>query len=192
MQQKYEKYEQLSQGTLAKMTESKQNWQSFLDTASRMYKYSFDDQVLIYAQRPETRACADFTFWTAANRMNRHVKRNCDRDKRKLHYVYAVEDTEQRTNGKSRDPEAYIWKLSAENREAINEMLCKQGHIESDSIDKTIVSMAFASARLKAADYDDEFDKIYVKASPDVPKEEMKKAFYRIVAESAAYMAAKR
>ena len=45
--------------------------------------------------------------------------------------------------------------------------------------------MAFATARIKAADYDDEFDKIYSNISPDVPKEEMKKAFYNIIAESA-------
>ena len=198
MQNKYEKYEQLSHDTLARLTENKEKWQSFLDTASRMYKYSFEDQVMIFAQRPETRACADFSFWTAENRMNRHIKRHSDgialldRDKRKLHYVYAVEDTEQRANGKSRDPEAYIWKLSEGSRNVVNEMLCKQGNIKSESIDKTIVSMAFATARIKTADYDDEFDKIYSNISPDVPKEEMKKAFYNIIAESAAYIAAKR
>ena len=136
MQNKYEKYEQLSHDTLARLTENKEKWQSFLDTASRMYKYSFEDQVMIFAQRPETRACADFSFWTAENRMNRHIKRHSDgialldRDKRKLHYVYAVEDTEQRANGKSRDPEAYIWKLSEESRNVVNEMLCKQGNIK--------------------------------------------------------------
>jgi len=198
LQNKYEKYEQLSQDTLEKMTENKENWQGFLDTASRMYKYSFDDQVLIYAQRPETRACADFAFWTAENRMNRHIKRNSDgialldRDKRKLHYVYAVEDTEPRINGKSRDPEAYIWKLPGENRAAVNEMLCKQGNISSDSFDKTIISMAFSVARIRAADYDDEFEKIYSKVSPDIPKDDMKKAFHNFIAESAAYIAAKR
>ena len=64
MQTKYEKYEQLSHDTLHSIAESKDNWLKFLDTASRMYKYSFDDQVLIHAQRPDTRACADFAFWT--------------------------------------------------------------------------------------------------------------------------------
>ncbi|WP_294753249.1 hypothetical protein [uncultured Ruminococcus sp.] len=166
MQTKYEKYEQLSHDTLHNIAESKDNWLKFLDTASRMYKYSFDDQVLIHAQRPDTRACADFAFWTAENRMNRHIKRHSDgialldRDNKKLHYVYAVEDTESRANGKSRDPEAYIWQLSQENRAVINTMLCDQGGIQSENIEKTIVSMAFSMARLRSVDYVSELDQI--------------------------------
>ena len=198
MQTKYEKYEQLSHDTLHSISESKDNWLKFLDTASRMYKYSFDDQVLIHAQRPDTRACADFAFWTAENRMNRHIKRHSDgialldRDNMKLHYVYAVEDTEARANGKSRDPEAYIWQLSQENRAVINTMLCDQGNIKSDNIEKTIVSMAYSMARLKTADYADELDKMYDRLSPSLPREEFRTAFATFVAESSAYMAAKR
>lgn len=198
MQTKYEKYEQLSHDTLHSIVESKDNWLKFLDTASRMYKYSFEDQVLIHAQRPETRACADFAFWTAENRMNRHIKRHSDgialldRDKKKLHYVYAVEDTEARANGKSRDPEAYIWQLSQENRAVINTMLCDQGSIQSENIEKTIVSMAYSMARLKTADYANELDKMYDSLSPSIPREEFRTAFAIFVAESSAYMAARR
>lgn len=198
MQTKYEKYEQLSHDTLHSIAESKDNWLKFLDTASRMYKYSFDDQVLIHAQRPDTRACADFAFWTAENRMNRHIKRHSDgialldRDNRKLHYVYAVEDTEARVNGKSRDPEAYIWQLSQENRAVINTMLCDQGNIQSENIEKTIVSMAYSMARLKTADYANELDKMYDSLSPSMPREEFRTAFATFVAESSAYMAARR
>ena len=198
MQTKYEKYEQLSHDTLHSIVESKDNWLKFLDTASRMYKYSFEDQVLIHAQRPDTRACADFAFWTAENRMNRHIKRHSDgialldRDKKKLHYVYAVEDTEARANGKSRDPEAYIWQLSQENRAVINTMLCDQGSIQSENIEKTIVSMAYSMARLKTADYANELDKMYDSLSPSIQREEFRTAFATFVAESSAYMAARR
>ena len=198
MQTKYEKYEQLSHDTLHSIAESKDNWLKFLDTASRMYKYSFDDQVLIHAQRPDTRACADFAFWTAVNRMNRQIRYGSneiallDRDKMKLHYVYAVEDTEARSNGKSRDPEAYIWQLSQENRAVINTMLCDQGNIKSDNIEKTIVSMAYSMARLKTADYANELDKMYDSLSPSIPREEFITAFATFVAESSAYMAARR
>lgn len=198
MQTKYEKYEQLSHDTLHSIAESKDNWLKFLDTASRMYKYSFDDQVLIHAQRPDTRACADFAFWTAVNRMNRQIRYGSneiallDRDNKKLHYVYAVEDTEARANGKSRDPEAYIWQLSQENRAVINTMLCDQGNIQSENIEKTIVSMAYSMARLKTADYAAELDKMYDRLSPSMPREEFRTAFATFVAESSAYMAAKR
>ena len=198
MQTKYEKYEQLSHDTLHSIAESKDNWLKFLDTASRMYKYSFEDQVLIHAQRPDTRACADFAFWTAENRMNRHIKRHSDgialldRDNKKLHYVYAVEDTEARANGKSRDPEAYIWQLSQENRAVINTMLCDQGGIQSENIEKTIVSMAFSMARLRSVDYVSELDQMYDNLAPSISREEFRTAFATLVAESAAYMAAKR
>ena len=60
MQTKYEKYEQLAEERLSELASSKEKWQDFLSTSSRMYKYTFDEQVLIYAQRPETRACASF------------------------------------------------------------------------------------------------------------------------------------
>ena len=198
MQTKYEKYEQLSHDTLHSIAESKDNWLKFLDTASRMYKYSFEDQVLIHAQRPDTRACADFAFWTAENRMNRHIKRHSDgialldRDNKKLHYVYAVEDTEARANGKSRDPEAYIWQLSQENKAVINTMLCDQGGIQSENIEKTIVSMAFSMARLRSVDYVSELDQMYDNLAPSISREEFRTAFATLVAESAAYMATKR
>ena len=74
MQKKYETYEQLFTNTIGGLTENSEKWLGFLETASRMYKYSFEDQLLIYAQRPETRACADFSFWTAVNRMNRQLR----------------------------------------------------------------------------------------------------------------------
>ena len=192
MQTKYEKYEQLSHDTLHSIAESKDNWLKFLDTASRMYKYSFEDQVLIHAQRPDTRACADFAFWTAVNRMNRQISPRSreiallDRDKKKLHYVYAVEDTEARANGKSRDPEAYIWQLSQENRAVINIMLCDHGNIQSENIEKTIVSMAYSMARLETADYANELDKMYDSLSPSIPREEFRTAFATFVAESSA------
>ena len=74
MQTKYEKYEQLGTETLQGLMRNQETWTSFLATSSRMYKYTFDEQVLIHAQRPDTRACADFAFWTTRDRMNRHLK----------------------------------------------------------------------------------------------------------------------
>ena len=68
------KYEQLGTETLQGLMRNQETWTSFLATSSRMYKYTFDEQVLIHAQRPDTRACADFAFWTARDRMNRHLK----------------------------------------------------------------------------------------------------------------------
>ena len=198
MQNKYETYEQLFTNTIGGLTENSEKWLGFLETASRMYKYSFEDQLLIYAQRPETRACADFSFWTAVNRMNRQLRQGCneiallDQEKKKLHYVYAMEDTEPRTNGKSRNPEHYIWQLSPDNRDVINDMLCRQGGINSNNIEKTIISMTSSMTKLKMAEYISEFDSIYHGLGIKSPKSEVEKSVAEIAAASAAYMTAKR
>ena len=91
MQAKYERHEQLCDDTLLSLTTSKEKWLDFLNTSSRMYKYNFEEQVMIYAQRPDCKACADFKFWTSPTKMNRHIKRNTngivllDRDSKKLY-----------------------------------------------------------------------------------------------------------
>ena len=198
MQKKYETYEQLFTNTIGGLTENSEKWLGFLETASRMYKYSFEDQLLIYAQRPETRACADFSFWTAVNRMNRQLRQGCNeiallnQEKKKLHYVYAMEDTEPRTNGKSRNPEHYIWQLAPGNRDVINDMLCRQGGINSNNIEKTIISMTSSMTKLKIAEYISEFDNLYHGLGIKSPKSELETAVAEIAAASAAYMTAKR
>lgn len=198
VQQKYENYEQLFSSTISDLTENSEKWLSFLETASRMYKYSFEDQLLIYAQRPETRACADYSFWTAVNRMNRQLRQGCteiallDQEKRKLHYVYAMEDTEPKTNGKSRNPEHYIWQLAPDNRDVINDMLCRQGGINSNNIEKTIISMTSSMTKLKMAEYISEFDNLYHGLGIKSPKLELETVVAEIAAASAAYMTAKR
>lgn len=195
MQTKYEKYEQLGTETLQGLMRDQETWTSFLATSARMYKYTFDEQVLIHAQRPDTRACADFAFWTARDRMNRHLKAGTrsislvDRENHKLYYVYAVEDTEPRKNGTSRDPERYIWKLDSDKASGINEMLCRSGRIQSADIAETVVKMAYAAARQSIAQYDEEFAMLYAKNAPDVPPEILRAQIAEMMAESAAYMA---
>ena len=125
MQTKYEQYSRLCEETLNGLLSDKNSWLSFLDTASRMYKYNFEDQILIHAQRPECKACADFDFWTGRNRMNRHIRKGSkaitliDRDTHKTHYVYAVEDTEARSSGLSKNPDDFIWRIDKDRRECL-------------------------------------------------------------------------
>ena len=63
----------LAQQTAKELTRYWENWTDYLTTASRLYKYSFADQLMIYAQRPDATACASFDIWN--NRMNRYVRR---------------------------------------------------------------------------------------------------------------------
>lgn len=73
MPSKTEEYLALAQRTANGMTRYWESWTDYLTTASRLYKYPFADQLMIYAQRPDATACADFDIWN--NRMNRYVRR---------------------------------------------------------------------------------------------------------------------
>ena len=73
MPSKTEEYLALAQRTANGLTRYWESWTDYLTTASRLYKYSFGDQLMIYAQRPDATACADFDIWN--NRMNRYVRR---------------------------------------------------------------------------------------------------------------------
>ena len=70
MPNKTQEYLNLAQQTAKELTRYWENWSDYLTTASRLYKYSFADQLMIYAQRPDATACADFDIWN--NRMNRY------------------------------------------------------------------------------------------------------------------------
>ncbi|MCQ2463870.1 MAG: hypothetical protein MJ177_10830, partial [Clostridia bacterium] len=73
MPNKYEEYYKLAKRTEENLTRSKSNWTAFLDTAARVYKYPYSEQLLIFAQRPEATACAEFSVWNET--MNRFVKK---------------------------------------------------------------------------------------------------------------------
>ena len=110
MPNKTQEYLNLAQQTAKELTRYWENWTDYLTTASRLYKYNFADQLMIYAQRPDATACASFDIWS--NRMNRYVRRGSkgiallDQSSSvpRLHYVFDVSDTGVRRN--SRDPEA--------------------------------------------------------------------------------------
>lgn len=73
MPSKTEEYLALAQRTANGLTRYWESWTDYLTTASRLYKYPFAGQLMIYAQRPDATACADFDIWN--NRMNRYVRR---------------------------------------------------------------------------------------------------------------------
>ena len=77
MPSKTQEYLKLANRTANGITRYWEHWTDFLTTASRLYKYSFTDQLMIYAQRPDATACASFDIWN--NRMNRYVRRGAVR-----------------------------------------------------------------------------------------------------------------
>ena len=128
MPSKTEEYLALAQRTANGLTRYWENWTDYLTTASRLYKYSFADQLMIYAQRPDATACASFDIWN--NRMNRYVRRGSkgiallDQSSSvpRLHYVFDVSDTGVRRN--SRDPE--VWQLGPDLVQPVSEMIARE------------------------------------------------------------------
>ena len=144
MPRKTEEYLALAQRTANGLTRYWESWTDYLTTASRLYKYSFADQLMIYAQRPDATACADFDIWN--NRMNRYVRRGAkgiallDESSGfpRLHYVFDVSDTGVRRN--SRDPE--VWQLNDDLFQPVSEMLAQEYGIHHERLSQQIADIA--------------------------------------------------
>lgn len=103
---KYDYITFVADETVKKVTESPKEWMNFLKTASRIYRYPFNEQLLIYAQRPDATACASIDIWN--DRMHCWVNKGAkgialidDRfpNKHKLKYVFDVSDVHKSWNG---------------------------------------------------------------------------------------------
>ena len=75
MPSKTEEYLALAQRTANGLTRYWESWATYLTTASRLYKYRFEDQLMIYAQRPDVTACAEYNLGN--KRIGRHILSNC-------------------------------------------------------------------------------------------------------------------
>ena len=115
---------EILQATVSELTLTKANWRSFLSTASMNYKYSFANQVLIYAQRPEATACASIEFWN--KRYKRWVKKNSkgiailddSGADLKLRYVFDAADTHC-----YHDETFKLWQVQEKYQESVIESL---------------------------------------------------------------------
>ena len=144
MPSKTEEYLALAQRTANGLTRYWESWTDYLTTASRLYKYPFADQLMIYAQRPDATACADFDIWN--NRMNRYVRRGAkgiallDESSGfpRLHYVFDVSDTGVRRN--SRDPE--VWQYNDDLKQPVSEMLAATYGISGERISQQLADVA--------------------------------------------------
>ena len=144
MPSKTEEYLALAQRTANGLTRYWESWTDYLTTASRLYKYPFADQLMIYAQRPDATACAEFDIWR--NRMNRYVRRGAkgiallDESSGfpRLHYVFDVSDTGVRRN--SRGPE--MWQYNDDLKQPVSEMLRKTYGISGERVSQQLADVA--------------------------------------------------
>ena len=126
--------EQLTEEVAKDVAASPQEWMRFLDTASKLYKYTFPEQLLIYAQRPEATAVASMEIWN--QKMYRWIKKgskgialidNTSGPKTKLRYVFDVQDT-YKVRNLGKDPQ--LWNLPMEGEQLVADYLQEQLTLE--------------------------------------------------------------
>ena len=120
---KAQMYSQMAEHVSSHITSSFEGWTSFLTTASKNYKYQYYDQLMIYAQRPDATACAEYDFWN--DRMGRYVKRGSkgialvdnSGEYSRLRYVFDISDTGTRQNSRK----VRLWSMQDEYKEPIKQ-----------------------------------------------------------------------
>ena len=125
MPTKAQAYKVMADETALLITDDAQSWASFLTTASKHYKYSYADQLLIHAQRPDATACAEYDVWN--NIMRRYIRRGAkgialldpSGEGMRLRYVFDVSDTGERASSRPVD----LWQMEASYQEAVRTML---------------------------------------------------------------------
>ena len=143
MPTKYETFAEFAVRTERMLTDSTESWKAFLTAAARLYKYPYHEQLLIFAQRPDATACADYETWN--KRMGRYVRRGStgiallddSGSYPKIRYVFDVSDTGAMKN--SRD--VRLWTMEERHKDAVSEILEGDGGL-TDKIEDTALGLA--------------------------------------------------
>ena len=125
MPHKLQAYAEQAERTARQITGSHLAWTAFLTTAARLYKYPYNEQLMIYMQRPEATACAEYDFWN--EKMGRYVRRgstgialiDASGYKPRLKYVFDVSDT----GGKENARRVNLWELKDAHTDSVSAML---------------------------------------------------------------------
>ena len=149
MPTKAELYSQLASNTARRLTGNWERWADFLSLAGRLYKYPYSDQLLIYAQRPDATACAEYDIWNG--RMNWFVRRGSkgiallddSGGTPHLRYVFDVSDTGTRRN--SLDPD--LWQMDYSYREPVAKMLAKTYGVSDPNFAQQLPELRPATCR---------------------------------------------
>ena len=144
MPTKAELYAQMADKVATQLTGSWQEWAGFLTTASRLYKYPFHEQLMIYAQRPDATACAEYDLWN--EKMGRYVRRGSkgialvddSGDRPRLRYVFDISDTGTREH--SRTP--WLWQLEECHLDSVQAMLERTYDVSGDDLAGQLTEVA--------------------------------------------------
>ena len=155
MPTKAEQYAKMADQVARQLTGSWQEWTAFLITASRLYKYPFHEQMMIYAQRPDATACAEYDLWN--NRMGRYVRRGSkgialvddSGDRPRLRYVFDISDTGTREH--SRIP--WLWTMNEEHTAPVMAMLERNYDVSGGDLAQQLADVAAKLAEEYWADH---------------------------------------
>ena len=144
MPTKAELYAQMAEKVATQLTGSWQEWAGFLTTAARLYKYPFHEQLMIYAQRPDATACAEYDLWN--EKMGRYVRRGSkgialvddSGDRPRLRYVFDISDTGTREH--SRTP--WLWQLEERHLDSVQAMLERTYDVSGDDLAGQLTEVA--------------------------------------------------
>ena len=144
MPTKAEMYAQMADKVATQLVGSWQEWTAFLTTAARLYKYPFHEQMMIYAQRPDATACAEYDLWN--EKMGRYVRRGSkgialvddSGDRPRLRYVFDISDTGTREH--SRTP--WLWKLEERHMDSVTAMLERSYNVSGNDLPQQLTDVA--------------------------------------------------
>ena len=173
---------ELAVQTTKQLTQSKENWTGFLNSAAWLYKYPFHEQVLIHAQRPDAKACAPIELWN--NTFHRWVNKGAkgiaiiddSGQKPMLRYVFDISDTNSHYNIPFR-----LWQMKPEYEKQICEEL--QNHFgdagsEVNDITTTILGVSINAVSDNCRDYYEELLKVAdTSAITELSDDEISSAF---------------
>ena len=159
MANKMQFYAQMAEDAARQITGSREQWTAFLRTAARLYKYPYHEQLMIFAQRPDATACAEYDLWN--DTMRRYVRRGSKGialidtrgDRPRLRYVFDVSDTGERKNSRP----VQLWEMKEEYREPIMHALEQAFEVSREG--QSLESMIYAAAERLAADYWDNYSR---------------------------------
>ncbi len=126
-------YTQMAEEAAKQVTGSREQWTAFLTTAARLYKYPYNEQLMIYKQRPDATACAEYDLWN--NTMRRYVRRgskgialvDLTGERPRLRYVFDVSDTGARANSRP----VNLWSMKGEYLPAVRDALERAYGVEA-------------------------------------------------------------
>ena len=144
MPTKAEFYRQMAEQVSTRLVGSWKEWTAFLTTAARLYKYPFHEQMMIYAQRPDATACAEYDLWN--EKMGRYVRRGSkgialvddSGDRPRLRYVFDISDTGTREH--SRTP--WLWQLEEQHIGPVSAMLERSYGVVGDDLAQQLTDVA--------------------------------------------------